>query len=130
MKKILGILLIICIAITCLGIASAAEVTVSDVKFNIPDGYEEVAKENNDAGNGLTIESRTYANGDKNISVGVMTLSGNAIDVSANFDDAVEKVIKNKNGNYSASKHAFEYKDGKKVIIIQDNDEKFEDIIV
>ena len=130
MKKILGILMIICIAITFLGIASAAEVTVSDVKFNVPDGYKEINSTKENLGHGLTSESKIYSNGNKTIAIGVMTLSGDTVDVSSQHNDSVSKTIKDKNGTYSAQDHIFEYKDGNKVIMLKDDSEKFEDIII
>ena len=130
MKKILGILLVICVAITFIGIASAAEITITDVKFNIPDGYTEADSDQQDLGDGLISDSKVYINGDKNITIGVLTFGGNTQDVTPELKNPVSKVIKNKTGTYSAEEHKFFYKEGNKVILIQDPDEKFEDIIV
>lgn len=130
MKKIIGILIILCVAITFLGIASAAEVTISDVKFNVPDDYKESGGDKQSLGEGLESEYKVFIKGDKNITIDVMTLSGNTKDVTLPVDDGVDKTIKDKNGTFSASKHVFQYKEGNKVIMIQDSNDKFEDIIV
>ena len=130
MRKIFAILLIICVAITCLGIASAAEVTIADVKFNIPDGFTEISSDQQDLGDGLTEESKVYAKGDKNFTIGVLTIGGNTQDATPELKNPVDKVIKNKTGTYSADEHKFVYKEGKKIILLIYDDEKFEDLIV
>ena len=45
-KRIMGILLVICIGLTIIGAVSAEEISVGDVKFNIPDGFKENSRNN------------------------------------------------------------------------------------
>lgn len=130
MKKILAILAILCIAITFIGIASAEEVTIADVKFNITDGYNETASNSQNLTDGLQMDSKMYMKGNETISINVMTLSGDVVDVSPNFNDGENKTINNKTGLYSPSTKTFHYQDGDKIIEIQDTTEKFEDIII
>ena len=131
MKKILGILIIICIAITCLGVASAAEATVGDTKFNVPDGYELASNYSQKVSAGIDIDTHIFLNKEnKNITIDVSTLSGNVADIPPQFSDGVEKTVKDKNGTFSPSSHKFHYKDGNKVIEITYDQDKFEDIII
>ena len=53
-KKIIGILLVIGIAATFLGVVSAAEVEIDGVKINLPDGYKENATGSSEKMNGDT----------------------------------------------------------------------------
>ena len=118
-KRLIGFLLLICVAITCIGIVCAEEVTIDDVKLNIPDGYTEVkdlANEIDDSYGHTTV--KTYQKGDDCITINVIKFNDPGAYVPQ--DNEVEKTIKDKKGYYNPELKTFTYEEdnGKTQVVI------------
>ena len=133
--KIVGILLIICVAITFLGAVSAAETVINGEKFNIPD-----KKKKNDELSSVskasygTDECAFYEKGDDGISITVSNLNGGAPNLPT--DDGYEdKNIAGIDGKYREDPDGaeFVYVDGQMSVTIwlpNNCSVSFEDIII
>ena len=129
-KTIIGILILVCVAITCLGIASATE-TIDGVEFNIPDGYKLTDQMTETPIEGVTHTENTYTNGNKNITIEVMSKGDSGVTIETTFDNQTEKTIKGYTGNYSQKKlTSFAFEKGDKHVVVSSSDAKLEDIII
>lgn len=128
-KKIIGLLLFICIAVTCLGIVSATE-TLDGIEFNIPDGYKLESNQSDTPIEGVTHSEYFFKNGNKNITIEVMTKEDSAISIKTEFVDNAPKTIKGYEGNYSQKTNSFTYDKGEQHVVIAAHDAKLEDIII
>ena len=134
-SKLIGIFLVVCIAITFLGVASAAEVTINGEKFNIPDGFEK--NEELSSVSKTTYGTDELAVFDKDldsISITVTSLNGGTpnLPVEEKYSD---KTVNGINGKYCEDEDGaqFVYNDGDRSITIwlpQNCTVSFEDIVV
>ena len=118
--KIIGILLVICVAVTFLGVVSAAEVEIGGMDFKIPNGYKEdvdAAKETTDSDGTTYFRSFSDGSGGKYV-INVITSSTGTITGTPINDGDEQKVINGIDGLYNREKKEFTFiKDGKLVII-------------
>lgn len=109
--KLIGVLVILLVAVTFLGVVSAAEVTIGSEKFNIPDGYSEdtsQAKEK-ESSTGTTYV-REYSDGKNKIIFNVNVFGGDITGVKLNEEPGYEnKTIKGIEGMYNSDTHSFHY---------------------
>ncbi|MBQ2653811.1 MAG: hypothetical protein IJF83_14640 [Methanobrevibacter sp.] len=136
--KIIGILLVICVAITFLGVASAAEVVVNGEKFNIPDNY---VKNNSSSSvkktSTGTEEHAVYDGVSEYISI-VVTLFNAGTPKVPEDPQAVDKTINGVSGKYvenfaGTGSEQFTYISNNKLVIITkdaDSNVTFEDIVI
>jgi hypothetical protein len=140
--KILAVLVIILVAITFLGIVSAAEVTVGSQKFNIPDGYKENttnAKERSSStdvpntNQGINTKSayKSFSNGTNYISINVVDIEGGSGNpVLSNEPGYENKTIGGIDGMYNPDTKCFRYvKDGSIMIVAAPDEKTMEEII-
>ena len=133
--NIIGILLVICVAITFLGVASAAEVTVSGDKFNIPDGFEkEEGGSYFSKSTTMTEECVVYDNGEDYFSIFVCSSNGGPI-LPPDGPEYEEKTIKGIDGKYCEDENgeSFTYISNDKTVSIYlsaNSTLTFEDIII
>ena len=104
-KKIIGILLVIGIAATFLGVVSAAEVEIDGVKINLPDGYKENATGSSEKMNVITSNQGSIS--------GLPHAQGGE----------VEKTISDVKGLYDEDKHHFTYVQNGKMVMLSGVDE-------
>ena len=135
--KIIGILLVICIAITFLGVASAAEVVVNGEKFNLPDDFkkDEEASTVEKTSTG-TDENIIYGNGIDFVTFAISSLNSGTPNLPSG-DNYTDKTIKGFEGKYRADdgygNEEFTYINNNKLIMIcitPDSNVTFEDIII
>jgi hypothetical protein len=130
--KIIGILLVIGIAATFLGVVSAAEVDISGVKINVPDGYKENTTGSSEKVNGdsTTIVKKYYSDNDT-FFINVISNQKGAINTPQAQGGQVEKTINDVKGLYDSDKHQFEFvKDGKLVVLTGVSENELNEIIV
>lgn len=109
-KKTVCILFVICVAVTFLGIASAAEVTILGETFNIPDGFEEnktMEKETLNS-DGTTSLRKGYNNGTAGIIITVNSHNGKP-KLPTTMPDFTNKTINGVDGIYSEDRDIFHY---------------------
>ncbi len=124
-KKIIGILLVIGIAATFLGVVSAAEVEIDGMKINLPDGYKENATGSSEKMNGdtKTIVKRYYS-ADDTFTVNVITSNQGSISGLPHAQGGeVEKTISDVKGLYDEDKHHFTYVQNGKMVMLSGVDE-------
>jgi hypothetical protein len=131
--KLISILIVVCVAITFLGVVSAAEITIADEKFNIPDGFKENPGGNNpgSSSNGITTYKKEFenSNGDLFI-IQVDILDDGEFMLTPNNGD-VNKKINGIDGLYNDQLKVFTYVDDGKLITISVSDEGLlKDILV
>ncbi|MBQ2653812.1 MAG: hypothetical protein IJF83_14645 [Methanobrevibacter sp.] len=136
--KIIGIILIVCLAITFLGVASAAEEVVNGEKFNIPDNY--VKNEDNSyvkkTATG-TDENAVYNCNNDFISIVVVVINKGIPNIPED-SGAVDKTINGVSGKYvenstDTGNAKFIYvHDNRLVTIVKNPDSNvtFEDIVI
>lgn len=136
-SKLIGIFLLICVAITFLGVASATEIVVSGEKFNIPDGFNKDETGCYVAKTAITSEeSVLYDNMDKGEFISIFITSSSGFDmVPPDGPEYEEKTIAGIDGKYSEDETGVSFfytNDGKLISISLSNDcsATFEDIIV
>lgn len=137
--KLIGILLIVCVAITFLGVASAAEIVVGGEKFNIPDNYVK----NNDSSSvkktSTGTEEHAMYNGDgaDYITFVVTVFNSGSPNVPAQ-NGSVDKTINGVEGKYTDNfggmgMEQFAYINNDKLVMITKNPDSnvtFEDIVI
>lgn len=137
--KIIGILLIVCVAITFLGVASATEVVVGGEKFNIPDSYVK----NNDSSSvkktstGTEEHAMYSGEGADYITIVVTTFNSGSPNVPKE-NGSVEKTINGVQGQYSDNfggmgMENFAYISNDKLVMITKNPDSnvtLEDIVI
>ncbi|MBQ2653813.1 MAG: hypothetical protein IJF83_14650 [Methanobrevibacter sp.] len=135
--KIIGILLVICVAITFLGVASAAEIVVNGEKFNLPDDF----KKDNESSTVTktstgTDENIIYGNGFDFVTFAISSFnsgSSPALPTGGNYTD---KTINGIDGKYTVDEYGneeFVYINNNKLIMISltaDSSLSFENIII
>lgn len=125
--KVLGVLVIVLVAITFLGVVSAAEVDIGGQKFNLPDGFKEdvsSSKEMVSSSNSTTHVKKFENDAGDSVLINVITSPPEVVSVNLPEDaDAQEKTINGVNGSYKESNHAFSYINGTTMIIISGNNE-------
>ena len=134
-SKLISIILIVCVAITFLGVASAAEEVVNGVKFNIPDGFvknEEMSSVSKSTYG--TDEIAFYENGDDCISLTISSLNSGIAGLPQG-DKYEDKNISGINGKYSSDEDGEEFSyaiDNKSITIWLPHNctVTFEDIII
>ena len=139
--KIIGILVIVLVAVTFLGIVSAAEVTVGSQHFNLPDGYKENttdAKEmvsSNSGPGSSSINTKTivksFVNGKKSVTINVIELPEGSKSKLQPGSGFVNKTINGVDGAYNPDTNQFQYINGSNLIYISSNgDSLFEDFVM
>lgn len=131
--KIIGILVIILVAVTFLGVVSAAEVTVGSEKFNVPDGFKEdtsKAKEKESATGTTYVKS--FSDGKTSIIINVNVFGGDITGVKLNEEPGFEnKTIKGIDGMFNSDTHSFEYAtDNATVYISATSDDVIEEFLI
>ena len=138
-KKIIGILVVVLVAVTFLGIASAAEVTVGSQHFNLPDGFKEnttAAKEKVSSSNtpGSTATKtyvKSFYNGDKSVMINVIELPAGSKLVLKEESGFVNRTINGVDGVYNPDTHQFKYGNGSNIIhIAASGDSILEDFVM
>ena len=130
--KIIGILVVVLVAVTFLGIASAAEVTVGSQHFNLPDGYKENATMTKEK---TSSDSKTYVksfvNGKKSVTINVIELSEGAKPVFKEESGFKNRTINGVDGIYNPDTHQFQYGNGSRIIHMSANsDSLLEDFVM
>lgn len=135
-RKIMGLLLVVCVAITFLGVASAAEVVVWGEKFNVPDDFnknEDVSY----SSKGLTSseESAFYENETDFINIYICSSNGIQLTTSQSpeYEDKTIAGIEGKYCEDNATGKFFEYIHDDKLISVQISNNStltFEDILI
>ena len=134
-RKIIGILVVVLVAVTFLGIASAAEVTVGSQHFNLPDGFKEnttAAKEKVSSSNSGSSTTKTYVksfyNGEKYITINVIEFQGKPkLKEESGYKN---RTINGVDGVYNSDTNQFEYVNGSKLIAMSGNKEAIEDFVM
>ncbi len=125
--KLLGVLVIVLVAITFLGVVSAAEVEIGNQKFNLPDGFKEdvsSSKEMVSSSNSTTYVKKFTNDAGDSVLINVVTAPPNVVGVNLPDDaDAKAKTINGVNGSYNENGHKFSYINGTTMIIISGNNE-------
>lgn len=135
-SKIIGILLIVCVAITFLSVASAAEIVINGEKFNLPDSYQkdEASSTVTKTSTG-TDENVIYGNGLEFVTFAINAFNGGATPDLPTGDNYTDKTIKGFEGKYRVDEwgnEEFNYINNNKLIYISktpDCNLTFEDII-
>ena len=107
--KIIGILLVICMAITLLGVVYATEVVINGEKFNLPDDYErdnETATVEKDSV--ATYENVIYGNGNEFVSFAISSFNSGAYPDLPTGDNYTDKTINGFEGKYCADEYGNE----------------------
>ena len=139
--KIIGILVVVLVAVTFLGIASAAEVTVGSQHFNLPDGFKEnttAAKEmvsSNSGSGSSSINSKTivkkFSDGKNNVIIDVVELSDGGKPKLEEESGFSNKTINGVDGVYNPDKHEFRYVNGSNIIhVFAINESLIEDFVM
>ena len=137
-KKIIGIFLIVCVAMTFLATVSATEVTISGEKFIIPDEFEEekdTSMVNKDSTG--TTETKCYVHNMDYITITISTINNGASGFPID-DDYKNKTINGTEGLYKVDEYGneeFVYLNNQKTIYITltpgtSDKVPFEDIII
>lgn len=123
--KIFGVLVIILVAVTFLGVVSAAEVTVGDQSFNLPDGFKEnttAAKEKMGSSGSKTYVKSFVNDEGKTVTINVIVAPEGTKKVSIDPQPGyVNKTINGVTGNYNGDVYRFEYLNGTTQILIAAN---------
>lgn len=138
--KIIGILLVICIAITFLGVASAAEVVVNGEKFNLPDNYVKNEASSSVKKTSTGTEEHAVYDSDSSkdyISI-VITVFNSGTPQVPELPGSVDKTINGVNGKYvenfaGTDSEQFAYiSNGKLVMLTKNADSNltFEDVVI
>ena len=132
-KRIMGILLVICIGLTIIGAVSAEEISVGDVKFNIPDGFKENSKLSGTMpGDDIFEETiyKTYANGTDNITINVAKAKADVQKPHPMFEEE-GKTINGHEGVYNETYQSFTYfEDGCLIMVCASNPDIFEQMLI
>lgn len=134
-SKLIGIFLLVCIAITFLGVASAAEVTINGEKFNIPDGFvkdEELSSVSKSTYG--TDEIALFSKDFDSISISVTSLNSGTPNLPTD-EKYSDKTVNGIAGKYceDADGKEFIYNDGQRTITIwlpKDTNVTFESLVV
>lgn len=131
-KRLIFVLIALCVAITFMGVVSAAEVEVAGEKFNVPDGFEENASASKQIyDSSATTTQKTFTNGTHKIIIMVDEFSpGKKPKLPKIKNDYENKTFNGVNGAYSELKNTFVYKNGQKLITISSARVPFEDIVI
>ena len=132
-KRAIGILLLICILAVTVAAVSAQEVTIGDVKFNMPDGFEKVESKCGTIPADDIFEETTYeayTNGKESVVINVAKTKVDTL--SQAMLDEVEKTINGYEGVYNETYKSFTYHtdDGYFVSINGVDPELIEQIII
>lgn len=134
LNKIIGILMIFCIATTFISAVSAVElVDIEGVKFNIPDGYEENVEEIGmvETANNTTIFKYYFDHEYHGIAIGVMKEDNVNLTLPTDMHGYETRTIKGIEGFYDEEDNIFAYEmDGKLVEITTTDVNLLEDVIV
>lgn len=134
--KIIGILIIVFVAMTFLGVVSAEEVVVNGEKFNIPDGFEKNEEvsfvEKTSTG---TDEEAEYDKGVDVIMIYVTSVNGGGIAGLPIIENTTNMTVNGIEGQYWVDEYGnmqFDYLQNRKSISItlNGNFTSFEDIMV
>lgn len=130
--KIVTVLAIVLVAITFLGVASAAEVTIGDEKFNIPDGFEEDAEGSEDIKDSTgTTYIKCYKNDqDDAIIINVVTVDDGSLTLEKlpGFKDASFNGI---DGLFNKNTTEFEYvHDGKQIFVSAHDEDLLKEVLI
>lgn len=124
-KKSIGILVVFLIVISSIGIVSASEVNIDDVKFNIPDGFKENTAESEvikDSSGTTTI--KCYENDEKEgILIQVISMSEGRIEEVDPEPGDVNKTINGIEGFYNNDTTEFKFTADGKLIFVSAHDE-------
>ncbi len=124
-KKSIGILVVIFIVISSIGIVSASEVNIDNVKFNIPDGFKENTAESEvikDSSGTTTI--KCYENdAEDGIVINVISMSEGSIEEVDPEPGDVNKTINGIEGFYNNDTTEFKFTVDGKLICVSAHDE-------
>ena len=132
-NKLFCILIVICVAITCLGVVSSAEITIGDEKFNLPDGFKEVPGDNtteNTSDTNIYIKFFENSKGDSIIIQVDAPKDGSKFILTKNPGDE-NKTINGIDGLYNKDIKVFTYEhNGKLITVSVTNENLLKDVLV
>ncbi|MBQ2653814.1 MAG: hypothetical protein IJF83_14655 [Methanobrevibacter sp.] len=134
-SKLIGIILIVCIAFTFLAVVSAYEVTVCGDQFNIPYGFEKDDAYSTVSKTAMgTQENAVFTNGIDIIYIGVSVMNNGGV-VLPTGDNYTDKTVNGVSGKYYEDDTGigFIYIHGNKCITISfpnDSNSTFEEIVI
>lgn len=119
--KIIGILLIICVAITFLSVASAAEIVINGEKFNLPDDFQKDNESSTISKSSTgTDENVIYGNGVDFVTFAINSFNSGTPNLPTG-DNYTDKTIKGFEGKYRVDEwgnEEFNYINNNKLIYI------------